>query len=135
MTLQSFLKRSANRAAFEADKLQRTVKIQNAIGRLRTQICSETLKLGQTALRLYREAGLAEAELQDIAQAIETLEEQIAAREAELAQIKAENPPEPVEKTPLKQQPAGEGQFCPQCGQALPLEMRFCVRCGCKLSA
>jgi len=78
MTVQKFFQRGARRASFEADKLQRTLKVQNTIGNLRTQIKREVVHLGETALRLYREGALAEDELKVIAQAIEALEAQVA---------------------------------------------------------
>lgn len=135
MTVQKFFKRSAKRASFEADRLQRTMKVQNTIGNLRTQIKREVVHLGKAALRLYREGGLAEEELKAIGQAIEALEAQVAEKETELAQIKAETFPEPEEEAPVAGQPEMVGQTCPNCGQALPAGMRFCIHCGARLSS
>ncbi|HEY89312.1 MAG TPA: zinc ribbon domain-containing protein [Thermoflexia bacterium] len=131
MTVQSFLQRGAKRASFEADKLQRTLKVQNTIGSLRTQIRGKVTHLGETALRLYRQGALVEEELKAIGQAIEALEAHIAEKETELAQIKAETFPE---EEPLSAgQPGMGSRVCPNCGQAIPVEMRFCIHCGAPL--
>ena len=133
MTVQSFLQRGAKRASFEADKLQRTLKVQNTISNLRTQIRGKVTHLGETALRLYRQGALVEDELKAIGQAIEALEAQAAEKETELARIKAETFPE--EESPMAGQPGMASQVCPNCGQTLPAGMRFCIHCGIPLSA
>jgi hypothetical protein len=133
MSVQKFFQQGAKRASFEADKLQRTLKVQNTIGNLRSQIRKETMHLGETALRLYREGTLTEEELKVIAEAIESLEAQVAEKETELAQIKAETFPEPKEEPRATGQPGGR-QICPNCGQKLPDGMRFCTHCGTPLS-
>lgn len=130
MDVQKLFQRGAKRASFEAEKLQRTLEMQNAIGHLGTQIKEKATHLGKAALRLYREDGLAEEELKAIAQAIEALEAQVAEKEAELAQIKAETFTEPEEEA----QP-GASQTCPNCGETLPPQMRFCTHCGTPLLA
>jgi hypothetical protein len=135
MTVQSFLQRGAKRAGFEADKLQRTLKVQNTVGNLRTQIKGKVAHLGETALRLYRQGALAEEELKAIGQAIKALEAQVAEKETELAQIKAETFPEPEEEAPVAGRPGMASQVCPNCGQTLPAGMRFCIHCGIPLSA
>ena len=131
MTVQSFLQRGAKRAGFEADKLQRTLKVQNTIGNLRTQIRGKVTHLGETALRLYRQGALVEDELKAIGQAIEALEAQAAEKETELAQIKAETFPD--EEAPVAGHPGMGSWVCPNCGQAIPVEMRFCIHCGTPL--
>ncbi|MBN1582237.1 MAG: zinc-ribbon domain-containing protein [Anaerolineae bacterium] len=130
MTIQRFFQESTQRARFEADKLQRTLKVQNAISGLRSQANSQVGHLGQEALRLHRERGLAEAELTAISEAIEHLEAQIVTQEAELAQIKGETFEAVLPATPPAPQPKPEGNVCAHCGQALPAGMRFCIKCG-----
>lgn len=133
MSVQKFFRQSAKRASFEADKLQRAMKVQSTIGNLRTQVKGKVVLLGETALRLYREDALAEEGLKVIAQAIEALEAQIAETKAELTQIKAETLPE-EEEEPVAEQPGAGSQVCPNCGQTIPAELRFCIHCGSPLS-
>lgn len=133
MSVQRLFKQGAERARFEADRLQRTLKVQSEIGNLRTQVRRAVIKLGETALHLYRQDALIEEELNAVAQSIEALEAQIAEAETKLAQIKAETPPE-REEAVVEQSKAGE-RICSNCRQIVPAEVRFCIHCGSPLTS
>lgn len=48
--------------------------------------------------------------------------------ESEIAAVRQTNG-----KRPIEQMPAGAAHFCPQCGQPVSTEFRFCAGCGAKL--
>lgn len=83
-----------------------------------------------------------EAEYQS-GEASDALEDQIAARRAKAAQaVEDDDPLEQLirqrrtagveEKKPASK-PAGKSKFCPECGQPVKADDRFCTSCGTKL--
>lgn len=123
------MRQKADQAALEADKLMRIRREQAAIDQLRRDIKAQLDALGQAALAAYRAGEIAHPQLASICQQIDALNEQIAQREARIEQIRAEKlaPPPPVPP------PSGPAVPCPNCGQRIPAEARFCPACGHKI--
>lgn len=84
------LSTTVDRAKFEADKFQRTSKINGEIGNLRSQIETNTRQLGERALELYQQGALHAPEIASLAQIIAQLQEQQTAKQQELEQASGE---------------------------------------------
>jgi predicted amidophosphoribosyltransferase len=117
------VKRGAEQAALEADKLRRTTALKGEIGGLQGKIKQHTRDMGTKALELFDAGQLTQPDLLAICEQIATLRAQIAEREKEIEAIQREMLPEEPEA-------ALYGHICPQCRIRLPDEARFCPRCG-----
>ena len=117
------LKKGADKAAFEADKLRRTTSVRSQINALGGQVNRKTRALGEKALELFDSGQLSQPALLETCEQITALRQQIAKKEAEIEAIRQETlPEEPV--------PALYGHICPNCKIQLLEEARFCPQCG-----
>lgn len=112
--LSKSISSGVDRAKFEADKFQRTSKINGDIGNFKSQIDTNMRQLGERALELYQQGAIQAPEIASLAQVIAQLREQLGAREHELEQANAESfeqfqASQPQTSTP----PAGSGQSVP----------------------
>jgi RNA polymerase subunit RPABC4/transcription elongation factor Spt4 len=122
------LKSGADKAALEADKLRRTTLVRSNISALQGEVSRHTRTLGETAMQLYDAGSLDQPELARICRDIAGLRQQIAAKEAEIEEIRQETlPEEPASPQPKS---ARYGHICPKCHIQLPAEARFCPECG-----
>lgn len=124
------MRQKADQAALEADKLMRIRREQGAIDQLRRQVQVQMDALGQAALAAYRSGEVVHPQLVAIGQQIDALAEQIAQHEARIEQIRAEKLAPPLPPIPPTSGPAIP---CPNCGQRIPAEARFCPACGHKI--
>lgn len=155
------IRHSANKAtrmaAFEAEKLRRTTTVQATIRTLKGEAERTTQEVGRVALKLYKDGSITQSELVQICKRAVSLQEQVAANEAELEAIRAEVFSDlgasaqygrvcPNGHGPLPAQdnfcqvcgapavevspPATTGLACPNCGVALASGARFCSSCG-----
>ncbi|NJK82324.1 MAG: zinc ribbon domain-containing protein, partial [Chloroflexaceae bacterium] len=88
-----------DRAKFEAEKFQRTTRLQGEIGELRHQIHSKLAELGQRTYELHRAGQINSATIAALAQAIDQLRIDLTKREEELSNTQAEvfvEPPAPA---------------------------------------
>ncbi|NJL33672.1 MAG: zinc ribbon domain-containing protein [Chloroflexaceae bacterium] len=74
-----------DRAKFEAEKFQRTTRLQGEIGELRHQIHSKLAELGQRTYELHRAGQINSATIAALAQAIDQLRIDLTKREEELS--------------------------------------------------
>jgi hypothetical protein len=144
------LKSGADKAAFEADRLLRLNQAQSAVRTAQRELDAEVLELGQQALALYDAGTLTQPELLAICPKIDAKRQDVAAKEAEVERIRQEKPPEagtpapeappeppepvqPEHTPPEPVTPAAGARTCPNCGSALPDDVRFCPECGTRV--
>lgn len=84
------LSTGVERAKYEADKFQRTSKINGEISNFNAQIETNLRQLGERALELYQQGTLQAPEIASLAQIIAQLRDQQQSKERELEQVNAE---------------------------------------------
>ncbi len=112
--LSKSISSGVDRAKFEADKFQRTSKINGDIGNFKSQVDTNMRQLGERALELYQQGALQAPEIASLAQVIAQLREQLGAKEHELEQANAETFEQFQASQPQTSAPsAGSGQSVP----------------------
>ncbi|WP_322496472.1 zinc ribbon domain-containing protein [Chloroflexus sp.] len=134
-----------DRAKFEAEKFQKTTRLQGEINELRRQIDQKLMELGQRAYDLQRAGQIHAPTLAELAAALDQLRAVLVAREEELKQTQNEvyieptsatPPPAPtVQSVPISEAPptAAGPKTCPQCGFQMPATAIFCPSCGTRV--
>lgn len=142
------ISQGVDRAKFEAEKFQRTTKLQNEITELRRQFDANRLDFSDRAIQLFRAGQIQSATLGELLRAIDALQSSITLKEEELKQAQADvfiepaqsavqpqHVPittEPAPATPTQQTVAGT-KFCPNCRFQMPVSAAFCPNCGTRL--
>ena len=148
--LSKTISQGVDRAKFEADKFQKTTRLQNEINELKRQIDANRMEFGDRAIQLFRAGQIQSATLGEILKAMDVLQGSITLKEEELktsqsevfveptptAGIQAQNVPissEPsTQARPSAAAPAGM-KFCPNCQFQMPTSAMFCPNCGARL--
>lgn len=118
-------KAGAGKAAFEADKLRRVQVAQSAIRPLRNEADRLYIEMGKLAYLLYTQGGISQPELLIAGERLTDLQARIAAAEAEVERIRAE---EFIE--PLPSRMSQSGLICPNGHGTLSAGAAFCQTCG-----
>jgi hypothetical protein len=150
------IKSGAGKVAFEAEKMSRLNRAKSDLEKIKSQIQSNYLKLGEMYYKQRASMGVAGPAYDEICQAIVGLEQQIETKNAEIQQINAEiyapqgsqpapqtipeptQPPAvpaPTQYTPpaAPVQAAATTKFCPNCGKEMAVTVKFCPDCGTKV--
>ena len=133
MPLMDNLKRGVDVAKFKADQLMRVNRVQGEVSNLRRDIQGVREKIANAVVQLHKQNALAHPELEEMCGTIDQFEAQIAEKEAQIAAIKAEVPPQspapasPGYTTPV---PTGATAICPNCQASMPVGAAFCTNCG-----
>lgn len=122
-TLQERLSHAKNVAEWKIDQQARIIQTQKKIDDLIKQAARLMESLALDAYALHQDNKI-QKELLPVCEEIDSAHHLRENAERELAQIRAENPPELVES----ELPASGGLVCPVCGQALA--GRFCPEHG-----
>jgi hypothetical protein len=148
--LSKTISQGVDRAKFEADKFQRTTRLQNEINELKRQIDANRMEFGDRAIQLFRAGQIQSATLGEILKAMDALQGSITLKEEELktaqsdvfveptpaAGVQAQNIPissePPSQAHPQATAPAGM-KFCPNCQFQMPTSAMFCPNCGARL--
>jgi hypothetical protein len=148
--LSKTISQGVDRAKFEADKFQKTTRLQNEINEMKRQIDANRMEFGDRAIQLFRAGQIQSATLGEILKAMDALQGSITLKEEELksaqsevfveptptAGVQAQNVPissEPATQTrPQAAAPAGM-KFCPNCQFQMPASAMFCPNCGARL--
>jgi uncharacterized Zn finger protein (UPF0148 family) len=88
--LSKTLSSGVDRAKYEADKFQRTARLNSEISNYKAQIETNMRQLGERALELYQQGVLQAPEIASLAQIIAQLRDQQQTKEQELTQASAE---------------------------------------------
>jgi RNA polymerase subunit RPABC4/transcription elongation factor Spt4 len=123
MQFRDRLKKGVDAAKFKADQLVRINRVQTEIAQLRSEVAAQRQKLADAALALHVAGALNQSELEALCQTMNDLNAQIALREAQIANIKAESMDSLPAQGMLTRQ-------CPHCRSDLTDEAEFCGNCG-----
>lgn len=91
---------SAERAKFELDKIQRTLRLETELGDIKKQVDAKRLEFGDRALELYRAGMIQSPTLGSILREIELAQQKATVKEEELKLAQAEQFQEPGGGTP-----------------------------------
>jgi hypothetical protein len=141
------LKSGANKVAFEADKMTRVNRAQGEAEKLKAQINSQYLKLGETVYQKFSKQDAIDPALVEFCQAIAQLHQQVGLKNDEVSKIKAETfgaspaTPAPAQTPTVPEtapvapvtQAQSEAKRCPNCGKEALGDEKFCRECGTKL--
>ena len=148
--LSKTISQGVDRAKFEADKFQKTTRLQNEINELKRQIDANRMEFGDRAIQLFRAGQIQSATLGEILKAMDALQGNITLKAEELktaqsdvfieptpaAGVQAQNIPissePPTQSRPQAAAPAGM-KFCPNCQFQMPTSAMFCPNCGARL--
>jgi zinc-ribbon domain len=92
------------RAKFEADKIQRTLRLESELGDLKKQLDGKRLEFGDRALELYRAGMIQSPTLGSILREIEAFQQKNTLKEEELKIAQAEQFVEPGGTAPVTAQ-------------------------------
>jgi hypothetical protein len=92
------------RAKFEADKIQRTLRLESELGDLKKQLDGKRLEFGDRALELYRAGMIQSPTLGSILREIEAFQQKTTLKEEELKIAQAEQFVEPGGTAPVTAQ-------------------------------
>jgi uncharacterized coiled-coil protein SlyX len=101
--LSKTLSQSVDRAKFEAEKFQKTTRLQGEVNEFRRQFDAKLGELGQKAYELYRAGQISSASIAELATAMDQLRSALVVKEEELKQAQAEVYEEPTITTPPAQ--------------------------------
>ena len=147
--LSKSISQGVDRAKFEAEKFQKTTRIQGEIGELKKQIDGKRADLGDRAFELYKAGQIQSPTLGDLVKALEALRASITLKEEELKTAQAEIFVEPAatgtpSATPTgsasqpsappatQGQPVAVAKSCPNCQFQMPASAVFCPNCGAR---
>jgi hypothetical protein len=147
--LSKTISQGVDRAKFEAEKFQKTTKLQNEINELKRQCDANRLDFGDRAIQLFRAGQIQSPTLGELLKAIDALQSSITLKEEELKQAQADVFIEPtpgtvpVQNVPISTevpasaptQAAAGMKFCPNCRFQMPVTAAFCPNCGARLGA
>ena len=148
--LSKTISQGVDRAKFEADKFQKTTRLQNEINELKRQIDTNRMEFGDRAIQLFRAGQIQSATLGEILKAMDALQGNITLKEEELKTSQSEvfvEPTPPVgmqaQNIPISSEPPTQARtqaaapagmkFCPNCQFQMPTSAMFCPNCGARL--
>jgi hypothetical protein len=146
------------RAKFEAEKIQRTLRLETELGDLKKQVDGKRLEFGDRALELYRAGMIQSPTLGALLREIESFQQKVTLKEEELKLAQADQFVDPVVPTPPTAQsvpvsvepsptsysvpPAAASRpavatgmrTCPNCQFQMPNTAVFCPSCGTRVA-
>jgi len=149
--LSKTISQGVDRAKFEADKFQKTTRLQNEINELKRQIDANRMEFGDRAIQLFRAGQIQSATLGEILKAMDALQGSITLKEEELKASQNEVFVEPTstvsmqaQNVPISSEPSSQARpqnasapasmkFCPNCQFQMPTSAMFCPNCGARL--
>jgi len=133
MPILDQFRRGVDVAKFKADQLMRINRVQGEVGDLRREIQGVREKIATAAIELHKQGPLSYPGLEELCAAIDRIEAQIVEKEALIARIRAEVPPQATPPTLVSS--ANSVNPCPHCGFDAPVGAAFCPNCGKSIPA
>lgn len=143
-----------DRAKFEAEKFQKTTKLQSEINDLKRQIDASRMEFGDRAIQLFRAGQIQSPTLGQLLKTLDQLQSDVTVREEALKQSQAEMYVEPqaaprapaAQSVPITSEPAARPtapmpgaatamKFCANCHFQMPSSAVFCPNCGARQGA
>ena len=142
-----------DRAKFEAEKFQKTTKLQSEINDLKRQIDASRMEFGDRAIQLFRAGQIQSPTLGELLKTLDRLQSDMTLKEEALKQSQAEvyiepaPTPAPVaQSVPISSEPpsrptapmpgaATAMKFCANCRFQMPSSAVFCPNCGARQGA
>jgi hypothetical protein len=147
--LSKTISQSVDRAKFEAEKFQKTTRLQGEVNEFRRQIDGKLAELGERAYELQRAGQIQSATIAELATAIDQLRSALVVKEEELKQAQAEvfvepapgaTPPSQAQQVPISYEtptpppPAPAAmKSCGVCNFTMPITAMFCPNCGTRV--
>jgi hypothetical protein len=140
------ISQGVDRAKFEAEKFQKTTRIQGELNELKRQSDAKRAELGDRAFDLYKAGQIQSSTLGDLVMALEALRANITLKEEDLKAAQSEVFIEPPIGAPTPS-PAGQNaaprqgetvsvaKTCPNCQFQMPASAVFCPNCGARQTA
>lgn len=156
--LSKSITQGVDRAKFEAEKFQKTTRLQGEVNEFRRQIDAKLSELGQKAYELQRAGQIQSATIAELATAVDQMRSSLVVKEEELKQAQAEifeepppapgtTPPAQAQQVPISYdapaQPVQPVQpppaptatkTCGVCGFTMPMTAMFCPSCGTRVA-
>lgn len=146
--LSKQISQGVDRAKFEAEKFQKTTRLQGEVNEFRRQLDGKLSEMGQRAYELQRAGQISSATLAELAHAVDQLRASLLAKEEELkssqAEIFVEPPPAaappPAQQVPVSYEqpapppPAPTQKICGVCNFQMPATAMFCPNCGTRVA-
>ncbi len=157
------LSQGLDRAKFEADKLQRVMRLQSELGEVQKQIDMRRMECGDRAMDLYRAGQISSPTIGDLVASLDALRASLILKEEELKRAQGDNFIEPTPSMPSSsytQQvpisvetprpaapppappaasaapaPGAAAKACPNCQFQMPATAIFCPNCGTRVPA
>jgi uncharacterized coiled-coil protein SlyX len=156
--LSKTISQGVDRAKFEAEKFQRTTRLQGEANEFRRQIDEKLVALGQKAYELHRAGQIQSATIAELGVAIDQLRSALVLKEEELKQAQADvfvepagatPPPAQAQQVPISYEPAAPTppappvtppaptaaatKTCGVCSFTMPTTALFCPSCGTRV--
>jgi hypothetical protein len=150
--LSKTIQQGVDRAKFEAEKFQKTTRLQGELNEFKRQFDAKLMELGQRAYDLQRAGQINAPSIGQLAGTLDQLRATMLAKEEELNLAMNDNFPEPpapasppaAQSVPISYEtpppvvtppPATPAQkICPTCGFQMPGTAMFCPNCGTRVS-
>lgn len=151
------ISQGVDRAKFEAEKFQKTTRVQGELSDLKRQLDEKMIELGQRAYELHRAGQITAPSIADLAHRVDQLRSGVVIKEEELRLAQAETfvemapaPPPQAQSIPITQEPAPPPQApssapppaaapttrtCPACSFQMPGTAVFCPNCGFRVGS
>jgi DNA-directed RNA polymerase subunit RPC12/RpoP len=149
------IQQGVDRAKFEAEKFQKTTRLQGEINEYKRQLDAKLMELGQRAYDLQRAGQINAVSIAQLSANVDQLRAALLAKEEELNLAQNDNFPEPpappappsAQQVPISYEApptvimpppatpqAGAQKTCPNCGFQMPGTAIFCPNCGTRVA-
>lgn len=155
--LSKTISQGVDRAKFEAEKFQKTTRLQGEVNDFRRQFETKLMELGQRAYDLQRAGQIHAPSIAELSSTIDQLRATLLAKEEELKLAQGEvfvepvsptppvsqqvpisveppPPPRPAAPPPAPPQAVPTQKVCGGCGFQMPSTAMFCPNCGARVA-
>ncbi|NTV62409.1 MAG: zinc ribbon domain-containing protein [Oscillochloris sp.] len=145
------LSQGVDRAKFEADKFQKTTRLQGEVNEFRRQLDTKLMEMGQRAYDLQRAGQISAPSIGEMAVTVDQIRATLLSKEEELkvaqndvfiepgvstpSAAPVQSVPIAYDSPPIVTPPAATGlKACASCGFQMPSTAMFCPNCGSRVA-